>query len=263
MARKKPTNPVALITGASSGMGKAFAEQLAAQGYDLIMIARNQNKLNELSEYLSNKHSLHAIPYVADLSLEHDIDQVCTLIRETPRLEILINNAGYGTGGSFADNPLSKSLDMINLHVIAPTKLCHEAIPIILKNDNGRVINVSSIAAFFGSAGNVSYCATKAYLNLFTQALWLELRDKNIRIQSLCPGYTITNFHNSNEFNCSEYKNRSPLLWMKATKVVAKSLRFRSSFSPVLIPGVVNKLLVFFMSNRFISNVIRMIKKQK
>ena len=234
----------ALITGASSGIGAAFARRLAADGCGIVLVARRREKMQALAEELARKHSVTTELLVADLSKPDDVEQVAERIRALPSLDVLINNAGFGTTGFFADVDVAKHLDMINVHVIASVRLTHAALPGMIARKRGSIINVSSGAAFLAMPNAVTYCATKMYLVTFAEALAKELANTGVRVQTLCPGFTYTEFHDTPEFAKFNRADVAKGLWMTADDVVKESLAALDANRVVLIPGRRNRFLI-------------------
>ena len=185
------TTATALITGASSGIGAVFARELASQGHHLVLVARREEKLKGLADALQQEFHLNAQVFLADLSDPADVERVAKKIGECGDLEVLINNAGFGLPGKFVDVPPERNAAMIQVHVLATVRLCRAALPGMIGRGRGSIINVSSIAAFMGSGRNATYSATKAYLNVFSEALQEELKGSGVRVQTLCPGLTV------------------------------------------------------------------------
>ena len=232
--------PVALITGASSGIGSVFARKLAARGYDLILLARREDRLRDLAAELPTKASV----VIADLSHEEGIAVAERAIRDCGRLDLLVNNAGFGTLGRFWEADLEGQKRMHEVHVIATMRLTHAALAQMVPRGKGGVISVSSIAAFGQSAGNVSYCATKAWINSFTEGLDMELRaiHSPVKVQALCPGFTVTEFHDAMGMD----RRKIPgFLWLKADDVVETSLEAYDRGKVIVIPGWKYKIVAF------------------
>ena len=177
----------ALITGASSGIGQAFARELASRNYDLIITARRKHRLEELARELKSNYPISVDVIAADLSTEKDIKQVEEHIKKIKNLDMLVNNAGFGTSGYFYDVSPEKSINMINVHVLAATRFCRATLPGMIKRNKGSIINVSSLASFYPLKGNTIYNATKNYLNMFSRSIQKELKGYNIKVQALCP----------------------------------------------------------------------------
>ncbi len=243
----------ALITGASSGIGAAFARHLGARGYRLILVARREERLLDLSREIKDKYHTSSEIIVSDLSRADGMARVEKKISKLKNLAMLVNNAGFGTTGKFYQIDLDKQIEMINLHVTASVRLCRAVLPQMIANGHGSIINVSSIAAYLPSNGNANYCASKAYLKVFSEALQTELQNTGIRVQALCPGLTYTEFHDTPEYH--EFKrSRFPrILWMSAEELVSRSLKALKKNRVTYIPGLVNRLLVIIASSPLIS----------
>jgi uncharacterized protein len=232
----------ALVTGASAGIGREFCRQLAARHYDLVVVARDASRLDALADELRSTHgvTVHVLP--ADLTREADVDRVASHAAADARLAMLVNNAGFGTVGPLATAPADQQEAMLRLHVLAPMRLTRAALPGMLARRRGAVINVSSVAGFIYSPGNVNYCASKAYLTTFTEGLALELGRSGVAAQALCPGFTHTEFHLRMG---PDARRRPRLLWMTADAVVRASLAQLDRGGPVVcVPGLRNKVLV-------------------
>lgn len=232
-----------LITGASSGIGEAFAKELASQNYDLVIIARRKDRLLELARELKSNYSISVDVIPADISTEKGIEEVEEYIKKAKNLDILINNAGFGTRGNFSDVSPEKSINMINVHVLAPTRFCRAVLPGMIKRNQGSIINVSSLAALYPIKGNTIYKATKAYLNMFSRSLQNELKNFNIRVQALCPGFVYTGFHDTDEFKDFDRSSVPKWLWMSAEEVVKQSLKALRKNKVIFIPGIKNRIL--------------------
>jgi short-subunit dehydrogenase len=246
----------ALITGASSGIGAAYARRLAIQGMNLILVARRKDRLETLAGQLHQNHAVAAEVLVADLTKTEDIERVEKRINEIESLNMLINNAGFGTSGLFSEIDLAKHLDMIDLHVIASVRLCRAALPRMISRNSGAIINVSSAGAFMPSQGNVIYCATKSFLVTFSEALQLELLGTNIKIQALCPGFTRTEFHDTSEYAEFDRSMIPKFIWTSADDVVVGSIRSLKKEKVTYIPGLKHYLLVAVVRNRIVSKIL-------
>jgi short-subunit dehydrogenase len=246
----------ALITGASSGIGAAYARRLAIQGMSLILVARRKDRLETLAGKLHQNHAVAAEVLVADLTKTEDIERVEKRINEIESLNMLINNAGFGTLGLFSEIDLAKHLDMIDLHVIASVRLCRAALPRMISRNSGAIINVSSAGAFMPAQDNVIYCATKSFLVTFSEALQRELLGTNIKIQALCPGFIRTEFHNTSEYAKFDRSVIPRFLWTSADDVVAASIRSLKKEKTTYIPGLKNYLLVAAVRNRIVSKIL-------
>lgn len=233
----------ALITGASSGIGAEFARQLAALRFNLVLTARREDKLTALATELQREHHIVAEVIVADLAQSEDVARLETRIAEL-NLAILVNNAGFGTTGGLLASDLSQQMAMLNVQVTAVMRLCRAALPGMSDRGGGVIINVSSIAAFFPSPGDVNYPASKAYLNVFSQALQAEVLDYGIIVQALCPGFTVTEFHDTEIMTGFDRKKVPSVLWMTAEEVVTTSLHSLNPNRVICIPGRRYQLMV-------------------
>jgi len=241
----------ALITGASSGIGEAYARLLASLGYDLIIVARRKDLLSSIATGLENKFGIKVTALEGDLCNEKDLSTVEEKVRGDANLSVLINNAGFGTLGPFAEVDIGKTLDMIALHVTAPTRLIKAALPGMLARGEGNIINVASVAPFLPVAGNVNYNGTKSYLIAFSECLQLEVREAGIRVQALCPGFTRTGFHSVAEFKDVDFSTIPAFMWMPADRVVKQSWQALRKKNVVFIPGFINRLVCTFFSGLF------------
>ena len=224
--------PIACITGASSGIGAEFARQLAAEGYDLILVARRTTRLDELAASLS----VDCDVITADLTVAGDRNSLANRLRHESRLRLLVNNAGFGAKGRFWESDLPIQQQMHTLHVTATLELTYAAIQNMVPRGDGAIINVASVAAFSRSQSNVSYCATKSWMVAFTEGLALELRAmaSPVQVQALCPGFTWSEFHDTMGVSRERI---SKSLWMKSEDVVRVSLRGLKGRKLVVIPG--------------------------
>ena len=253
------SSPRALITGASSGIGAAFARTLAARGYATVLVARRRERLVSLAAELESAGS-ESTPLVADLASD-DLADVEEYLH-THHVDLLVNNAGFGAPGNVADQDIGTQTDMINLHVLATYRLMRAALPSMIARNRGAIINVSSIAAFLTNPGGANYSATKAYLNSITRAMAIELEDTGVRVQALCPGFTRTEFHQGDAYR--GYRNdRVPgFLWMSAEKVVERSLEGLERGQTVVVPGWINKMLTRVIGSPLAMRTARAAKKR-
>jgi short-subunit dehydrogenase len=187
--------PRAIVTGASSGIGLEIACQLAEQGYDLVVVARNKAALQSLAERINAQHSVEVLVYACDLS--HDAERsafVDQTLASGLRVDVVINNAGFGSTGSFAELDLEGELKQIDLNVKAAVALTHASLKPMLERGSGHILNVASTAAFQPGPFMAVYFATKAFLDSFTQAVAWEVRDSGVKVISFCPGPTESGF---------------------------------------------------------------------
>lgn len=226
----------ALVTGASSGIGAEYARRLAAKGYDLILVARRKDRLAALADDLKTSHGVEAEVLAADLTEEAGLREVEERISRAAGLEFLVNNAGFGTRGLFFQADVEGQDRMHRLHVLATVRLSHAALAGMVARGNGILVNVSSVAAFGQSPGNAGYCATKAWMNRFTEGLSLDLAaiGSPVKVQALCPGYTRTEFHHAMGIGRDHVPSG---WWTSAEDVVDASLRGLARGKTVVVPG--------------------------
>jgi uncharacterized protein len=225
---------LALVTGASSGIGKAFAERLAADGYDLVVVGRRLDRLEELATSLA-KVNVH--PLAADLSTDEGIDAVAEVCAGQP-LTMLVNNAGVAHYMPIAELPADRARELVHVKVVAPTMLIRAAVPGMAARSDGTIINVSGMLAFSGPAPQAQlprravYAGTLAHLVAMTQVLHEELKSAGLRIQVLCPGVVATEFHERQGLDLSAVPR------MSAADVVTASLRGLELGEVVCAPGI-------------------------
>lgn len=234
---------VAVVTGASSGIGAVFAHRLAPQ-YDLLLIARRRDRLQALAAELTAQHGSAVEVLQADLASEGELTHVADRIAAQPNLGLLVNNAGFGSRGLFWETDIAEQEEMHRLHIGATLRLSHAALPAMVRQNSGAIINVASVAAFVRRAGSVSYGATKTWMTAFTEGLWLELASirSAVRVQALCPGYTYSEFHDT--MNLDRTAIAPPSLWLRAEYVVDESLRALSQGRLFVVPGWRYKAIV-------------------
>ncbi len=248
----KMARQVALVTGASSGIGAVFARELSARGFDMILVARRRERLERLASELGGAEVL-----VADLAVDTDLRRVEERIAAEPNLEFLVNNAGFGSQGRFWEAGLEVQDRMHRLHVIATLRLTHAALGVMLARAQGSIVNVSSVAGFLHNPFSVSYGATKAWISSFTEALYVELKSigSPVRVQALCPGFTLSEFHDVLGIDRSVIPRS---LWMSAESVVETSLRSLEQDKVIVIPGWRYRWFVYFQQRlpRFVRHAL-------
>lgn len=217
-------------------MGAEFARQIAAQGYDLLLVARRADRLQQVADTITAIHNVRCEILACDLADESGVAQLDARLRAADNLALLVNNAGFGTLGYFWKNSLESQEKMHRLHVMAAMRLCHAALQPMLRRDKGAIINVSSVAGFVTGPGSISYSATKTWMNRFTEGLSLELElaKSHVEVQALCPGYTRTEFHQALEMDAS---NIPGWMWLSAERVVRESLEGLKTGKLFVIPG--------------------------
>jgi len=232
--------PRALVTGATSGIGAAFANRLAREGFDLILHGRRRKELMDRAENLESSYGASVEIIIAELSRGEEIGKVEERISGLDRLDMLVNNAGYWEPGFFWDNPPDALEAMIMVHNVAPVRFIRAALPRMLERDKGDIINVSSAGAYLNMVTLENYAATKAYLISFTESLHVALMGTGIRVQALTPGFTVTEFHS----RLGADLTREQRAWMQPDEVVQASLRALGKNRVVCIPGLRRRLVV-------------------
>ncbi|MDO5309524.1 MAG: SDR family NAD(P)-dependent oxidoreductase [Planctomycetia bacterium] len=248
---------VAAITGATSGFGKIYAERLASEGFDLLIIARRGALLEELKVELEARFQVEVEPMVADLSRLEQIEQVERRLESLAELRYLINNAGFGGSLPFPDVDVTVETDMVTTHCLAPMRLTRAALVPMrsrgLSRGAGYIVNVSSAAGFLAGSGAADYCGTKSYLITFSRCVQCDVRGFGVRVQALCPGFAHTGFHAAPTMRNSKIPQTVPrFLWQRADRVVDASLRsLRRKFRPnvVCIPTWKYKIACYFGSS--------------
>jgi short-subunit dehydrogenase len=232
------SQPVALVTGASSGIGEIFARKLSELGYRLLLVARRRERLERLAAELKSAEFL-----TADLALDSELRGIEARIAAESNLQFLVNNAGFGAVGKFYEKDLETQDRMHRLHVIAVERLTHAALRGMIARMKGNIINVSSVAGFLTTPFSISYCATKAWIKSFSEGLYLELKaiHSPVRVQALCPGFTYTEFQQVSGIDRSAIPRS---LWMSAEFVVDASLRGLQQNRAVVVPGWRYKLFL-------------------
>lgn len=233
---------IAVITGASSGIGKAFALHFAEQGYDLIITGRRIEKLTAVANQIQEQFGVLVEAILVELSEVKEALKLINLIKSKENIFILVNNAGFGSGVEFYQNELSNHLQMLHTHVDASVELVYAVLPQMIRRREGTIINVSSLGAYMPAPGSSIYSATKLFLKSFTESLYMELHKYGIKVQCLCPGFTHTEFHQRRE-RCQSGPGNG-LLWMDTKTVLKKSVKALKNENIICIPGMINKLLV-------------------
>jgi short-subunit dehydrogenase len=229
----------ALVTGASAGIGEAFARALAERHYDLVLVARRRDRLEALAKELAERHRVSASVEAADLSGDADLARLAEqLAADAP--DLLVNNAGFGTVGRFAELEPERELEQIRLNVMALVRLARAVLPGMLARGRGGIVNVSSLAGENPGPFTATYAATKAFVTSFSQSLYEEVRGSGVTVQALLPGFTRTEFQ---EVAGVDPGRIPALAWMSPEQVVRASLGALRRGDAVCIPGAGNRLL--------------------
>jgi len=240
----KKMKSYAVITGATSGIGKTFAERLAEKGYNLIISGRREEKLKETANRLVNRYGVEVKIILGDLSDAGFRVVFAEMLRKNQDIEVLVNNAGFGIDKPFYKISIDEVHAMINTHVQSTVDFTHAVLPGMIGKRSGVIINVSSLGAFIPGLTRTLYLSTKSFIHSFSVALSMEMAPYGIKIQSLCPGMTKTDFHRAGIEGQLEKKLKG-IHFMKPETVVNTSLRMLEKDRSFCIPGLTNHL--FYM----------------
>ncbi|PZS32957.1 MAG: short-chain dehydrogenase [Pseudonocardiales bacterium] len=234
--------PTALVTGATSGIGAEFARQLAASRHDLILVARDADRLAASQTSLASEFGIEVEVLSADLITDAGCDAVAARIIEAQRpVDILVNNAGFGMYQRFGLAELADEERQLALNVRAVLRLSHAAVRSMTGRGSGKIINISSVAGFVPRGGNATYSASKAWVTMFSEALAVQLAGSGVSITAVCPGFTRTEFHERASADMSHVPAR---MWLEARTVVSEGLADSAKGRPVSVPSRRYKLLV-------------------
>lgn len=222
--------PTALVTGATAGIGAAFVRRLAREGYDLVLVARDGDRLSAMASSLGGAEVLRA-----DLAVPSD---VAAVEQRAASVDLLVNNAGFGHRGRFLDVPVDDELEMVRVHVDAVLRLTSAAVRGMASRGAGDVVNVASVAAFFPRG---TYGASKAWVVSFSEAVRQDVGGRGVRVLALCPGFTRTQFHDRAGMDMSRMPS---VMWLDADFVVAEALKDLRAGKAVSVPGWQYKALV-------------------
>jgi short-subunit dehydrogenase len=237
----------ALVTGASSGIGEAFASQLAAARTNLVVVARDEARLQRLATELSGRHSVDVEVLAADLADARSRAKVEDRLRDQASpIDLCINNAGFGTSGRFHELPLDEEVREIELNVVALTTLTHAAVGAMVARGHGAVLNVSSLACLVPGVNLATYAATKAYVTHFTEAIHQELAGTGVTATAVLPGYTRTEFQA--RAGLTDDAGMPGFMWMTADAVAEAGLAATAAGKAVCIPGLGYKIAAAAMT---------------
>ena len=239
--------PIALVTGASSGIGEQLARQLAERGHDLVLVARDQGRLEAIAKELQDTNNAVAQVLRADLTDPAQLQMVEDRCRDRDApIDVLVNNAGLGSFGPFHTLDLDREVREIQLNVVALVRLTHAAAAEMVPRGRGGILNVSSLAGFQPSAMMAVYSATKAFVTSFTEAVHEELKVTGVAVTALCPGFTHTGFQDS--ANVPSANDLPAFMWQEAHEVAIAGLDGLAKNRAVVLPGALNKALGTFSS---------------
>ncbi len=233
--------PIALVTGASSGIGNHIARLLAERGHDLVLVARDGARLEAVAKELEEGFGASSEVVAADLTVADDVARVAGRVADPASpVEIVVNNAGFGTFGPFHERDLDREVREIQLNVVALVRLTHAAASAMVPRGRGGILNVSSLAGFQPGPSNATYSATKAYVTSFTEAVHEELKGTGVSVTVLCPGFTHTGFQEAAGAPASGVPG---WMWQEAGEVARVGLDALAKNRAVAIPGTLNKIL--------------------
>ncbi len=225
--------PTALVTGASAGLGAEFARQLAASGHDLVLVARDGDRLESARRALSAKHGVAVEALVADLTTDEGCAAVAARIADPP-IDVLVNNAGIGTYQPFGTASLAAEEAQLDLNIRAVLRLAHAAVPVMVARGSGQLINISSFSSFVPRGSNATYAASKSWVTMFSEALSVQLAGTGVQVTAICPGFTRTEFHERAQADMAHVPDR---MWLAAEDVVREGLADARRGMPVSVPS--------------------------
>jgi hypothetical protein len=236
----------ALVTGASAGIGRAFGAGLARRGHDLVLVARDGARLTDLGAELTRAHGVATEVLAADLTTGDGLAAVEARLVDVDRpVDVLVNNAGFGTFGRFAELDVAREVEEVELNVVALLRLTHAALRVMEPRGAGAIINMASLAAYQPAPNSATYAATKAFVHSFTHAVHEEARGTGVRVLLVCPGYTHTELHERAGLGDT---NLPEFVWQEADVVVDAALRDLDRGRSVSIPGALNQTAAAFSS---------------
>ena len=252
----------ALITGASSGIGEAFAEVFAAHGFNLVITARREDRLRAVAERLEQRYRIRVLVFVADHSLRDTAARLCTeMASRGLTIDALVNNAGYGVPGTYVASPWERHDAMLQVMVTGLVELTHRLLPGMIERGYGRIINVASLAGLVPAPpGHTLYAASKALVIKFSEALSHEVRRYNIHVTAVCPGFTVSEFHDVTGTRDLMTKSLPSWMWMDAPTVARQGFEAVMAGTPIYINGRVNRtiaLMVRYVPQRIVKAISR------
>jgi uncharacterized protein len=223
--------PLALITGPSAGIGYAFARALASEGYDLILVARDEQRLTNVADELASKYGVQATAERTDLTVRTDVQRIERLLASEPTVDMLVNNAGFGLGASLLDNDIEAEQRSLDVLVTAVLRLTRAVLPGMVARGSGDIVNVSSVSAYLARG---TYGAHKAWVTRFSRSMNAQYGSNALRVMAVCPGFTHTEFHSRMNADTDRIPN---WMWLDADDVVREALDDLRRGKSVSIPS--------------------------
>jgi short-subunit dehydrogenase len=239
------TRRLCLITGASAGIGSAFARIYASHGYDVALTARRADRLEALAEDIRLRSGVETYAIADDLADPAACERILAEIEAQGRVvDVLVNNAGYGLPGDFAATDWEAQGRLHQVLATAVLEMSHKVIPGMVERRFGRIVNVASVAGLLpGSPGATLYGPVKSYLIRVSQSLHIELRSKGVHVTALCPGFTYSEFHDVNNTRATLNRRMPAWMWMGADEVAAAGYEAAEANRPLCVPGVHNQII--------------------
>jgi uncharacterized protein len=264
-ARRGESRPIAIITGASSGIGRDFAEMFARDNYDLILVARRREALESLCRTLSERYGISCDPFVADLAKRLERERLAVRLRSVDQhVGALVNNAGIGTHGYFYETDIERELEIVEVNIAALTHLTKLVLPGMLARRRGRIVNISSVAAFQPGPLMSVYYASKAYVQSFSEALSEETAGTGVTVTAVCPGPTESEFQTSSGLHPDAPTVGTAL--MTSREVVELAYHGVTQGKRVVVTGLRNKVVVFanrVLSRKRMTRLVRRLQERR
>jgi hypothetical protein len=220
----------AMVTGATAGIGESFTRVLAREGFNIVLVARDLERMKERAATLESQFNIQTAVVQADLATDHGCAKVEKYITDN-QIEVLINNAGFGINKAFSMSELNSEQQLLDVLVRTPMRLMHTVIPQMKARNSGSIVNVSSVAGWIAGG---TYSAAKSYLTVLSESLHTELRGTGIKISALCPGFTRTEFHERGRMRMNGLPN---FMWLSADRVVSQAWKENQNGKVLSVPG--------------------------
>jgi short-subunit dehydrogenase len=243
MTGARAERPRAVVTGATSGIGEAYARALASRGYDLLLTGRRRHLIDQVARELEETCRIQAEVITVELS---DADALSTLVEKIGAggpIDVLVNNAGFTTKGLYHAEDIAEQENMVRVHALAMMRLTHAVLPGMIERGSGAIINVASLQAVTPMAGSTTYSSVKAFMKNFSLCLHGEVRASGVKVQCLLPGFTRTDLGRTIGVDMNAIADRGMMRWMSPAEVVRVSLRDLEKNRVISIPGAGNRLL--------------------